>query len=292
MVNLTLLKMECGGKYAINRVGTWGKRIAKRRKGETLSKTPWSIVRRRFMKKKGAVLALLGVIASFLFVFIAPIFVSVDMQYTDALQQNVAPVRSLRTVPKELKNEVEEIQGFSGFTVGLSKSGKVFVWGNKKDDLLKINYGDIPEKIRKEGAMKTACGKDHILAITPSGEVVGWGDKSCGQYGEEFVLNALPMPEMALHSGEEVRDISCGYQSSALVKTDGTLYVWGNLNVTKNLTALSDLTGVKQVEFTNSAGVVLFENGEVTTGGSKIFTSAVSSRHGKQDSFTGYLEEK
>lgn len=281
-----------GGRYAVNRVGVWGKRLAKRRRGETLSQTPWAIVRRNFLTKKGAVIALIGLLLTFLFVFLAPLFVPVDMQYTDALQQNVAPVYSLRSVPKNLKNEIADIRGFSGFTVGLSKQGKVYVWGNTKDELLHIDYAKIPETIQKNGAVKIACGKDHLLAVTPSGELVGWGDKSCGQYGYDTVLNALPMPKIPLQNGEEVRQLACGYQSSALLKTDGSLYVWGNLNATKNLPALANLTEVQQIEFTNSAGVALRKDGSVDVGGSKAFTSVASSKTGKQTDFLGYLSGK
>ena len=289
--NVTLPALD-GGRGAVNRVGMWGKRLMRRRKGENLPTSPWAMVRRNFFRKKGAVLALLGCIASFLFVFIAPIFVPFDVLYTDSLQQNVAPVYSLRNVPKNLKNNVADIQGFSGFTVGLSGLGKIFVWGNKKDDLLKIDFGDVPSELLENGAVHIACGKDHVLAVSRLGKVIGWGDKSCGQYGTQTVLNALPMPEMELQSAEEVRQLSCGYQSSALVKTDGSLYVWGNLNATKNLSALVGLGGVRQIEFTNSVGVALLENGQISTGGSKAFTSAVSSKHGRQADFFGYLADK
>ena len=40
-----------------------------------------------------------------------------------------------------------------------------------------------------------AAGKDHALALTESGKLIGWGDKSCGQYGTETVLNAISMPQ-------------------------------------------------------------------------------------------------
>ena len=100
------------------------------------------------------------------------------------------------------------------------------------------------------------------------------------------------MPDIVLGTGEEVRSISCGYQSSALVKSDGSLYVWGNLNATKNLTNMQGLTGVRQVAFTNSVCVAVLENGKVTTGEIKAFTSAVSSRFGIQTDFDGYLADK
>jgi hypothetical protein len=78
-----------------------------------------------------------------------------DVNYTDPLQQNVAPAYTLRKVPKALKNDVAYIDGFSGFTVGLSKSGEVFVWGSVKDKLLKINYKEeLVKKIMGENVVE------------------------------------------------------------------------------------------------------------------------------------------
>lgn len=287
-----VLRALNGGRYAVNRVGVWTKRTLLRRGGETLPQTPGAIVRRNFFSKKSAVFAVIGLIAVFLFVWIAPLFVSVDLQYTDPLQQNVSPVWSMRDMPKGLRRGVEDAQGFSGFSAGLSKRGDVYVWGNTKDGLLGIDYAKIPDVLKAGNVQKIACGKDHLLAVTHDGQVVGWGDKSCGQYGKESVLNAVTMPDIPLESGEEVRALACGYQSSALVKTDGSLYVWGNVNATKNLEELQGLTGIEQVVFTNAVGVALTNEGKVTTGGVQAFSSAVSSRFGRQADFEGYLAGK
>ena len=256
--------------------------------------SPSKLLRKAFFQKKTAVVALVILASLFLFVFIAPLFIPMDVNYTDPLQQNVSPDYSLRSVPKSLKNSVLEIDGFSAFTVGLSSEGEVFVWGNSKDRLNKTDLKEIPERVKKEGAVKIAAGKDHILAVTKAGKFVGWGDKSCGQYGSEQVLNALSMPAF-LEEGIEpslVKQLACGYQTSALVTTDGKLYAWGNTNVAKNLAGLSRLENVEKVAFTNSALVALTRDGSLETGLETVFTSAVSSRHGAQSSLASYLQDK
>ena len=283
-----------GGMDKMSTHTGWWKRVIGRRKGidaSALSQTPWAIVRRKFFAKKSALVAVIGLLSVFLFVFIAPIFVPMQLQYTDALQQNVAPVSSLLSLPKALQNQVADIRGFSGFSVGLSKDGKTYVWGDTKDKLLGINYAKIPQNAQTD-VVKVACGKDHLLAVTKDGEVVGWGDKSCGQYGQEQVLNALAMPDIVLKDGVETAHLACGYQSSALVKMDGSLYVWGNLNATKNLQDFVGATGVAQAEFTNSACVVRFLDGSISTGSVRVFTGAVSSLYGRQADLTSYLQGK
>ena len=284
------------GKYALKRVWEWLKRAftGKKWMGAERLETPSKALREAFFSKKSAVVSLFVFAFLFAFVFIAPSLVRMDVNYTDPLQQNVAPAYTLRKVPKALKNDVAYIDGFSGFTVGLSKSGEVFVWGSVKDKLLKINYKELPDTLRKEGAFFVAGGKDHALAITKSGKLVGWGDDSCGQYGYTPTLNAVTTPEI-LQAGvraEDVRQLCCGYQSSALVKKDGTAYLWGNLNATKNLQEVGALTNVQKIAFTNSAAVALLSDGRVSTGETALFTAFVSSKTGRGENLSEYLSGK
>ena len=198
-----------------------------------------------------------------------------------------------KSLPKNLKKQVAQIDGFSLFTVGLSDSGEPFVWGSTKDKLLKLDYKKIPAPVR-EGAAYIAAGKDHILALTKKGELVGWGDNSCGQYGFEPVLNALATPE-ELREGippSEVKQLVCGYQTSALVSVNGRAWLWGNLNVVRNLSQIAALHGVKQIAFTTSTAVALLQNGQISTGGERAFTSAVSLREGVKPSLESFLADK
>ena len=278
-------------KYALKRVGTWVKRAFFGNRLKNKEALPVNALRESFFRKKSAVVALSVFALLFAFVFIAPLFVKMNVNYTDPLQQNVAPVYTLRRVPKGLREKVEYIDGFSGFTVGLSNEGEVFVWGSVKDKLLNINYKDIPQEVKEEGATFVAAGKDHILALTKGGKLVGWGDDSCGQYGYTPALNAVTTPEI-LREGvkiEEVRQLCCGYQASALVKKDGTAYLWGNLNATPNLKEVATLSGVQKISFTNSTAVALLLDGRISTGDREIFTSFVSSKTGTGRDLSAYL---
>ena len=253
--------------------------------------SPSHLFREAFFSKKTAVAALLLLAALFLFVFIAPAFVSLDINYTDPLQQNVAPGYALRAMPRGLKNNIQDVNGFSDFTVGLSGDGEVFIWGNTKNKLNKTDLKKIPQSVTEEGALFVSAGKDHIIAITKSGKIVGWGDNSCGQYGFDKVLNAIPM-QAELKDGVSptaVQSLSCGYQASALVLKDGRAYLWGNTNAVKNLSAMQNLTGVKEVVFTNSVAVALLSDGSIFTGNEGYFYGAVSSQNGRQSSFTTYM---
>ncbi len=259
-----------------------------------LLESPSKQLRAAFFRKKGAVAALIVLVGLFLFTFIAPAFVSLDVNYTDPLQQNLAPGYSLLAMPRKLKKDVANVDGFSGFTIGVDGSGKLYVWGDTKDSLTKIDFKKIPAAVKKEGVAFAAAGKDHIIAVTKTGKIVGWGDNSRGQYGSAPVLNALPMPAR-LENGvnpDEIAGLSCGYQATALVFKDGTTAVWGNVNAVKNLADFQDERDVQKILFTNSAAVALKKDGQISTGNETLFYSAISSKNGRQNELNAYLVGK
>ncbi len=269
-----------------------GKREMEKARGEDIE-SPSKLLRRAFFRRKTAVVALALLAGLFLFVFIAPAFVSLDINYTDPLQQNVAPGYGLRSLPKALKGSVAQIDGFADFTVGLSEKGEVFVWGNTKNRLLGEDLKKIPDRLKQAGGVAVAGGKDHAIAVSKSGEIIGWGDDSCGQYGFEPRLNALLMPE-SLKNGVDpfaVKSLTCGYQTTALVLEDGSAYVWGNTNAVTNLTQMQALEGIADIQFTNSLAVALKKDGSIYTGGNH-FSSAISSIAGRIGDLQAYLVEK
>ena len=83
-----------------------------------------------FFRRKLAVAALVVLVSMFLLVFIGPLLMPMNLNYTDPLQANIAPNYSMLKVPAALAKDVKDINGFSNFTVGLSNEGKVFLWGN------------------------------------------------------------------------------------------------------------------------------------------------------------------
>lgn len=132
-----LKKVYEGTMYALSSLFRGIKRLFFPQNGERREKieSPTRLIWNSFFRRKTAVIALIILVGLFLFVFIGPLFIPLDVNYTDPLQQNIKPVYSLRRLPDKLKRGIESIDGFSDFTVGLSTRGEVFVWGNSKDAL-------------------------------------------------------------------------------------------------------------------------------------------------------------
>ena len=64
--------------------------------------SPSMMAVKAFFRRKLAVVALVVLVSLFLFVFIGPYFFPMNLNYTDPLQANMAPINSLLKVPGEL----------------------------------------------------------------------------------------------------------------------------------------------------------------------------------------------
>lgn len=200
-----------------------------------------------FFRRPFAVVALCVVVGMFLFVFIGPLFMpTYSDSYTSTTQANLRPTMAMRSIPSKLKNDVKEISSNSFFTVGLSNSGKVYVWGVSELSVSKIDLGDIPEEVENSNIVHVAAGTDHIIAVSDEGKVYAWGNNNLGQYvkdeadlAEQMKNDGIEVMPEELRNGtipaDQIKKVTCGTQASAILMNDGTLYIWGNVKTYSNL---------------------------------------------------------
>ncbi len=252
-----------------------------------------------FFRRPIAVIALVVLISLFLFVFIGPELVPMDLNYTDPLQANLAPNYSFMTVPDGLKGNIRDISGFGAFTLGISNDNEIFVWGNTVNVLNGVSYDVLPEGVSANEIVFASGGADHSMAITTDGRLVGWGNSNLGQFGPVKEGDPyMQMPEV-LMSGtldvSQVQQLICGNQCTALVMKDGTCYVWGNPNSQNSLKELRSHygEGVQQIAFSSYYAIVLKQDGSVTGGRAYSFKmSAFSSSEGEIKNLQTYLKNK
>lgn len=261
--------------------------------------SPGRQVINNFLEKKLAVFALCFVIGMFLFVFIGPLFMpNYSDAYTEVTQKNVPPTMDMMKVPSELKNDIKMIDSYGTFSVGLSNAGKVYVWGASKIGTTGLDVADIPEEVQNAKIEMVAAGIDHIIAIDENGKVYGWGNSRLGQFsvykeGDELNPNIAYMPEEVANGTLDVANIkklTCGYQVSAIMMNDGTLYLWGNKNAYANIDKFVGNNNLKDIEFTLNYVVGLDASQKsIYTGTRGLFGQVRPNINGTAESITQYL---
>ncbi len=230
----------------------------------------------RFLERKFAVFSVFVVVVMFLVVFIAPHFMTKYYDaYTETTQKDLPPTLDLMSVPGDLQNEgIKSIDSYSSFTVGLSNAGKVYVWGVGKVGATGVDVKQIPEEVRNAKIAFVAAGQDHVIAIGEDGAYYGWGYNRFGQYkvtqDVEDGDSLFPVPDVVAN-GEldvnEIKKVTCGYQASAILMKDGTLYIWGNGKAYSNLinfTTAANSKGIRDVDFTLNYVVAIRESNPKT----------------------------
>ena len=200
----------------------------------------------RFMERKFAVFSVFVVVAMFLVVFIVPHFMYKYYDaYTETTLKDLPPTFDLMSVPNEMKDQIKSIDSYSGFTVGLSQEGKVYVWGAASFNATGVNLKKIPQEVRDAKIAFVSAGFDHIIAIGEDGKFYGWGNNRFGQYdiydADKNLIqddNIANVPDDVYYGRldvSQIKRVTSGYQASAILMKDGTLYIWGNMKTYDNL---------------------------------------------------------
>ena len=212
-------------------------------------------------------------IGMFALAFIGPILVPLDFNYTERLQQNVAPGYDMMKVPSELAKDIKSISSYSHFSVGLSNSGKVYTWGHTKLGTTGYDMKNIPEEVQNANILFAAAGFDHAIAIDDQGNVYGWGNNRLGQYpGTDYkdrdanVNELLPDGKVDI---DNVKALRCGYQATAIVMKDGTVIAFGNSNAVLNMSMIMRYDNVEDVQFTSTYLIALRDDGTMGVGNMK-----------------------
>ena len=77
---------------------------------------------------------------------------------------------------------------------------------------------------------QVSCGNDHAAAIKTDGTLWIWGRNGNGQLGNNTTTERYT-PLTTFVGGTDWKQVSCGEASTAAVKTDGSLWIWGDNTV-------------------------------------------------------------
>ena len=232
--------------------------------------SPTKQVIKNFFRKPLAVISLVIVVCMFLFVIIGPIISPIDLGYMESTHVNLSPGLKFMSLPKNLKNNVRSISSYSFFSVGTDNDNNLYVWGSTKMPTAasRSDMSKLPSDLKGKKVAFAAAGYDHAIAITTEGKVIGWGEYDCAQYGDKSELfvaapsRVVKMPNEILNGTINVEDVAqlvCGYQVSAIVMKSGKVYAWGNKSGASNLSALNSLSNVEEIRFSMNAAIVRYK---------------------------------
>lgn len=119
-----------------------------------------------------------------------------------------------------------------GFSLALRADGEVYSWGNGKWGELGdgLSHAGVEAAARRValpgGATHVAAGDFHALAVS-GGRVFAWGLRSFGAVGDGLDTGSVPAPIEVAGLSDVVR-VAAGHRTSFAVRSDGTLWGWGD----------------------------------------------------------------
>lgn len=137
-------------------------------------------------------------------------------------------------VPIAIENlpPIQSVTCSAGLTILLSRTGELYSFGynrweqcgipNHKKDIL-----EQPQRVLGLPAcVKVDAGLQHVLALSKTGQVLGWGKCNKGQLGFGRTETTHNAP-VKIPISDVVVDVSAGFLHNAAVSEAGDLYVWG-----------------------------------------------------------------
>ncbi len=126
------------------------------------------------------------------------------------------------------------------------------------------------------GIVSAAVGPTQVLLLKNDGTVLAWGDNDgCEVGSRETKSTFAPVPVPGLRG---VKQVFAGYQKSAAVLSDGSLWMWGNLtdgplknDCVRTPTRIEGVSGVKKLSIDTFAYHALLNDGTVVGWGTNKY---------------------
>jgi alpha-tubulin suppressor-like RCC1 family protein len=126
----------------------------------------------------------------------------------------------------------KSIAGGGTHTVALKTDGTLWSWGNNSYGQLGVNDDTdrstpVTTLLGGTNWKSIACGGPHTIALKTDGTLWSWGNNGNGQLGVNDISNRNT-PVTTLLGGTNWKSIAGRLNHTIALKTDGTLWSWGN----------------------------------------------------------------
>ena len=175
--------------------------------------------------------------------------------------------RAMVPAAVRLPEDIVNVQGGTDFTVGLTSAGQVWTWGG--NDYGQLGDGSntlrltphrmqLPSRVR---AASVSVGADHVLVLSRSGSVFGWGRNAHGQLGDGTTTDRREPVQVSVG---KVVQLATGIASSHAVTSTGSLLSWGRAINTGTSTGLGavDVTASASLTLPRGAKVAMVDAGQ------------------------------
>ena len=120
--------------------------------------------------------------------------------------------------------------------MAIKTDGTLWGWGGATSGELGNNVATInrssPVQTIAQGTnwKQVSCGKNYAAAVKTDGTLWLWGTNNAGHLGDNTTTNRSS-PVQTIAQGTNWKQVSCGYKLTTAIKTDGTLWTWGDNGV-------------------------------------------------------------
>jgi alpha-tubulin suppressor-like RCC1 family protein len=133
----------------------------------------------------------------------------------------------------------KQVSVSSSHRAAIKTDGTLWLWGCGSSGALGTNStthrsspvqtvsGGTDWRVVAVAGTASSDANNHTIAIKTDGTLWSWGEASAGQMGNNSVVDRSS-PVQTISAGNNWKEISAALCRSAAIKTDGTLWLWGN----------------------------------------------------------------